>query len=359
MEQLDRAILSQYVKDKLITETKHPTLDIYIYNYTSKCEYDHHWDDITRICRGLILDAEGYVIARPFPKFFNYEEYKSEQIPKLPYEITEKLDGSLGIIYWNGEMAYLATRGQFQSPQAEMGTYILQSKYMELFHKLDRNLTYLFEIIYPENRNVIDYGNLKDIYLIGILNTKTGEDLDIYEFGSDLGFPMPELYTDYADIDFYKMHDLNLLNKEGFVVNFQNDKQNVFRMKVKFSEYLTMFHAIMRVSVKSIWKAIRDKVDMDEVVGALPEDLKNRASALIERLNLRYKDEEASLAKIYKNVYARTYGKGMSRKEFSKIVYNDRNFNPVKGVLFAMLDNKDYERIIWNILEEEIMTWEL
>ena len=77
--------LKKYIEEKFISEQKHPELDLWIYNYTPKCMYEKKWDNITMSCRGLILDKNGNVIARPFKKFFNYEEYLSEN-KDLPLE---------------------------------------------------------------------------------------------------------------------------------------------------------------------------------------------------------------------------------------------------------------------------------
>ena len=55
----------QLIKDGYISERKHPECDYYIYNYTSKAQYQKQWEEDTMNCRGLILDGEGNVIARP------------------------------------------------------------------------------------------------------------------------------------------------------------------------------------------------------------------------------------------------------------------------------------------------------
>ncbi len=72
------------------------------------------------------------------------------------FDVYEKMDGSLGILYWIDDKPFLATRGAFESEQAIKGTELLR-KHQNL-NKLNRNYTYLFEIIYPSNRIVVDYG---------------------------------------------------------------------------------------------------------------------------------------------------------------------------------------------------------
>ena len=92
------------IDDGYITCRKHPEVDYYVYNYTPKTQFNSFWNEQTRICRGLILDGEGNIIAKPFSKFFNIGEYNQHsflgKIPNYSYfDIFDKLDGSLGILY--------------------------------------------------------------------------------------------------------------------------------------------------------------------------------------------------------------------------------------------------------------------
>jgi hypothetical protein len=43
------------------------------------------------MCRGLVTDSNGIIMARPFPKFFNIEEEKHAST--ADFEVFEKLDG--------------------------------------------------------------------------------------------------------------------------------------------------------------------------------------------------------------------------------------------------------------------------
>jgi len=97
---LDLNILNKYISEGLVVKNDHPTLPISIYNYSRTCQYENKWDEITKMCRGLILDQEGNVIAKGFNKFFNMEEHQPEEIPNETFEVFEKLDGSLGILFW-------------------------------------------------------------------------------------------------------------------------------------------------------------------------------------------------------------------------------------------------------------------
>jgi RNA ligase len=58
----------QLIEDGYLMCQKHPTEDLWIYNYTAKCQYERIWCDITLSCRGRIIDKDGQVVAVPFRK---------------------------------------------------------------------------------------------------------------------------------------------------------------------------------------------------------------------------------------------------------------------------------------------------
>jgi len=84
---LKEMIAAGYVK-----VNQHPTKDLFIYNYSETAQFERFWNEVTLQCRGLILDANYTIMARPFPKFFNLEELVNEPIPNLPFEVYEKMD---------------------------------------------------------------------------------------------------------------------------------------------------------------------------------------------------------------------------------------------------------------------------
>lgn len=116
--------LEQLVTQRLITKRSHPNGQLFIYNYTAKAQYENIWTPETLQARGLIFNSYGNLIACPFPKFFNLGEHKNT-LPLEPFEIYEKLDGSLGILYFFEDMPYIATRGSFDSVQASKANEML------------------------------------------------------------------------------------------------------------------------------------------------------------------------------------------------------------------------------------------
>ena len=240
---LDHNILKKYVEDSTICCEKHPFADLYIYGYYSDSGRKIIWDDINKYCRGIILDGEGNIIERPFNKFWTFQQYISNnlillndcQILRLPegdFRITEKVDGTMVTLYWLHNTPYLATQRSFTNVKAIEATKILHEKYSHLYSVFNRNYTYVFEAIYPETRVLIDYGDMRDLILIGVIDKETGIPLPV----PDIGFRTCRDYShQYGHIkDFNDLCDLDLNNQEGFVIYYESGET----IKLKFPWYV-------------------------------------------------------------------------------------------------------------------------
>ncbi|MCC9071136.1 T4 RnlA family RNA ligase [Flavobacterium sp. F-65] len=291
---MNTVLLKEMMSKNYIRVNKHPNYDLYIYNYTQSAQFERIWNEITLSCRGLILDENYKVIARPFPKFFNLGEMENQVIPNTSFEVYDKMDGSLGILYWIDEVPFMASRGSFTSEQSDKANEMLHGKYKDSWRFLDKNKTYLFEIIYPQNRIVLDYGISEELVLLAIIDVQSGEEFPL----EDIGFPVAEKYDGIKDI--LSLAEMNKENKEGFVIKFSNN----YRVKIKFEEYLRLHRIITQVSNLNIWenlKANQCKKDF-KVLGTVKE-------TALYFLTCKH-----------------------------------------PGVLFAMLKNRDYSEIIWKMI---------
>lgn len=146
LTKIDWKIINKYINNGLLISNKHPSKDIWILNYTNACAFEKAWDIITLSCRGLIVDKNGNIIGRSFPKFFNLGEHDSSDIPTdLSFEVFEKMDGSyINLFNYKGEWIS-CSRGSFTSDQAIKSKEILKNKDL---NNLDKCNTYIFEIIY-------------------------------------------------------------------------------------------------------------------------------------------------------------------------------------------------------------------
>ena len=335
--------LDQLVLDGYVSRKKHPSKNIHILNYTPKAQFDRLWNNTTMSCRGLILNDNGDVVARPFRKFFNFEEVRDEVLSLYSkasaVDIYEKLDGSLGVVYFHDGVWSVATRGSFISDQSFKATSLLHSKYADVVKNLNPDYTYLVEIIYPENKVVVNYGAEEILPIIAAINTKSGvEDLDI----SSVGFPCCRKFSfDLGSEDiFQQLKAMNFKNEEGFVIRLDNS----YRFKIKFEDYLKQHKAIFGLSSKIIWQSLRDKTAMD--LTDVPDETFAWVKSVQNDLNGKYADIENSALKIFATI------DNLPRKDFALSATKTK----FAGILFKMLDKKDYSDIIWKQIEPEFFT---
>ena len=272
--------------DKLVGEgwlisQVHPTLDLTIYNYSQKTQYERMWNEETLSCRGLVLDSLGNVVARPFKKFFNLSEVEGE-IPDLPFEVFEKMDGSLGIFFWYNGNPIFASRGSFTSDQSKVGWEILKGMDYE---NLKRGVTYLFEIIYPENRIVVDYGDTEKLVLLGAVETSTGEEIPYSGIGENLErFELVRKWANKKSIS--ELAKENDLIREGYVLRFSNG----YRVKVKFEEYCRLHKIITSVSNIDIWEKLKDGLPLNEILDKVPDEFYGWVKNTENRLREEFQD---------------------------------------------------------------------
>lgn len=344
--------LEKYYEDGWLYKQTHPTLPLTIWNYTPQVQYENIWDEITLQCRGLVTDNEGNIVARPFKKFFNMEEGKHTSTPE--FEVYDKMDGSLGILFnYEGEWV-LATRGSFTSEQSIKGFEMLKNYNYEKLHK---NYTYLFEIIYDQNRIVVDYP-FEDLILLGMIETKTGYEVDLYGEGNDvrlknlihnLEFKVVKRYDGITDYSILK--GMVKDNEEGFVIKFSNGD----RMKIKGEEYLRLHKIMTNVSTTGIWEMLSNGDDVLELLKDVPDEFYTKIRDYVGTLKFSHYYIFNSCGKTHD--YFR-YGKyndvevEPTKKEYAEYVKNNVD-SQYHSVMFAIWDNKNYDKIIWNILKPE------
>lgn len=332
------------VDEGYLMMNKHPEKDLFILNYSKTTQFEQNWNEYTLMCRGLVVDVDFNVVARPFGKFFNLEEHNKSEIPKdLDFEAYEKMDGSLGILFnYEGEWIF-ASRGSFTSDQAVWGGEFLKRGFnTDGMGVLKKNLTYVFEIIYPENRIVVNYGDTEDLVLLGVIITETGVEMShdemVLRYEDD--FTIVKKYDITADVR--ELADLEEDNREGFVVRYSNG----FRVKVKFKEYCRLHRILTNVSTKSIWEALRNGDGLEDIVDAVPDEFFDWVKATKRDFLEKYNTVEKDALKEFWRIYI---VKGVTlRKDFA-LIAKDYKYS---GMLFKLYEGKDdYEDYIWKLLK--------
>lgn len=251
--------LRAMLADRYVRRQYHPELPIAILNYTEQTAFERKWNPVTRQCRGLIYHTETReVVARPFEKFFNYGENTGTEddsdILDLSLDeratVTEKLDGSLGILFDDGDGGAIATRGSFTSEQAKHATALWKSVYAHRFQP-DPKMTYLFEIIYPDNRIVCDYSGADDLYLLGAVEIATGYTSGPDETEAFSTWPGPS-----AAIHPYATLREALAapprpGAEGLVVDLTD---RGIKIKLKQDDYVALHRVITSCTARRLWE---------------------------------------------------------------------------------------------------------
>ena len=341
-------VLEKYYNDGLVYKQVHPTLPLTIWNYSERVQYEGLWDEVTLQTRGLVTDDKGNVVGKPFTKFFNMEE--GRHTPTFDFDVYAKMDGSLGILFnYEGEWV-LATRGSFTSDQAVKGLELLQ-KYE--YQKLHKNYTYLFEIIYPENRIVVQYP-YEDLVLLGVIETKTGYEVNIHDGDNDLriknlinnvGFRVVQKYNGISDYKVLK--DMIKDDEEGFVVRFKNGD----RMKVKGVEYLRLHKIMTNVSTTSIWEMLSTGQDVTELLKDVPDEFFDKIKTYVKKLRYQKMAITEHAGKLFDSYYESYDGDLPEKAKYAQWVLKmEKHLQPI---LFRMYDRKEYDSYVWKLIKPE------
>jgi RNA ligase len=237
-----------------------------IWGYTNRCVYEKLWGTFSLIARGLILEpAQKRVVATPFPKFFNLGE-RQQDIPDLPFEALEKVDGSLIIIFHHNGAWRTSTRGAFETSQAIWAHQQLSELNLGA---LTPGYTYLAEAVYAENRIVISYDK-EELVLLSAYDNE-GFELrsdQLLEVSSKVGMRMADRHAFTSIKDAAEKAMLLPQQEEGYVLRFSNG----LRLKLKGLAYTRIHALISRVTPLAIWEMFRANDDLDQIRHDIPEE---------------------------------------------------------------------------------------
>lgn len=334
---LESAIAYGFVRTQ-----SHPTLPLTIHNYTEMAQFERVWTPVTRQCRGLIADVEGEVIARPFSKVHNHDE---PEAPALGLEdfviVADKVDGSLGIGHPAGDGYAIATRGSFTSEQALHATEVWNTRYADIARPLP-GVTPLWEICYPANRIVVDYGALDDLVLLGGIEIDTGEFIapDLMADAMRWRGPVVETFP-------YRTFGEALAaepraGREGFVIRSARSGESV---KYKYAEYVRLHKIVTGMNERVVWEHLGQGGTVDDLAAPLPDEFHPWVRAVAMRLTGE-RDAIAASAHAAHEWLVDTLPAGWTRKEYAIAAQS----HPLRPWLFNILDGRDPRPVIWKTL---------
>lgn len=341
VEDLNKAIQDGWVR---VQTNEDNTL--FIYNYTEIAQYKRYWSDVTLNCRGLILDAYGNIIARPWKKFFNYGERPLLFSTDTPVEVTDKKDGSLGILYrdpMTGEYK-IATRGSFLSDQAIHATKVFNDKYSHIVNDVD-GLTVLFEIVYPENRIVLDYDGLDDLILLGSVQNKYGWYYGPSETAGMIGWtgPVTEVFEYRTTNDAFKDYRQNA---EGLVIRAGSEM-----VKLKQADYVALHKLVTGLNERAVWERLMSGETRASICSSLPDEFHGFVDKVGDELETKFKDIYYSSHVNYCGILNKMPGKSsMPEGDWRKLFASYATKMPNYDLLFAYLDNRPVRESIWKMI---------
>lgn len=340
--ELTRGLFTEVANDN-VNVNYHPEFPhLAIFKYSRYCVTEKNWNKFTIIARGLILDLKNKkVISVPFVKFFNYDEIAKAQLFIEPeFTVLEKLDGSLGILFFFADEFRFATVGSFVSDQAKWAR-TWSKKHMPL-DKIDKNNTYLFEIIYCENKIVVNY-DFEGLVLLSIFDS----------YGLEYKYEQIKRESEYIETRCtreYSFEDMNsILNKvqtldknnEGYVIRFKSG----MRLKIKGDEYVRVHKLLSQVTPIALWEIILKGDDLEVIRKELPEEMKKDFEIIIKILHDRLK----IFIKEVEDLYNKT--KSMTDKELGICMrlnpeyLKGKEFKETIKFIFPMRQNKFYKAL--------------
>jgi RNA ligase len=264
-------------------------------------------------------------------------------------EVSEKLDGSLGVLYqWMGEY-YIATRGSFVSEQAQWANKWYQENMAEAVWSC--NTTPLFEIIFKANKIVVDY-NYEGLVLLGIVEN---------DLGLEWMRPALERAAEINGCRIAKKFEKSLAEcaaenaegAEGYVLRYTDASLPYpLRIKVKFAEYVRLHRLLTGVSPKAIWELLRDTGSVDTLCENVPDTFVRWVREWECRLFADFEVMEID-AKLKFELIKSEIGADTTRKDWALRISELRE--EIRPVLFRMLDGRTYADIIWKRVRPEVV----
>lgn len=287
---MDIEFLNKMFKERYVDQRRHPDDDtLSVLCYSRSVQYEGKWNDVTKKTRGLIVQSsksdfsDAVIVQRPWEKFFTLSQIENgwalgdeenttsagNAMSLIDFdasvETTDKLDGSMGILYRapNGEPA-LSTKGSFVSDQALYYTKFLKNS--EKFYEAADNLlkkhgdtTFIFELLSDGKHQIVLNYEEDDVVFIGAVDKSSGlyrSTDDYITDWSDHGLKSAEKLPAKTVREALSLPDRE--NREGVVLRIMSeDPDKQMQLKVKQEDYLRLHKLIHSFSKDDGKKVLR------------------------------------------------------------------------------------------------------
>lgn len=265
------------VAEKRVSQNVSPCGNFILFNYNPETDFRNLWNDVNVWCRGIVFDLNtSELVAFPFKKFFNVGQ-KPEVMPDVLEKkgtpvIMTKEDGSLGVLFWNRYQNRwnVSTRGSFSSNQAIWATEWANKNLSWLTHV--SGWTHLFEIVYPENKVVVNYGDFAGMIYLQTQVVQTNGTPRLFKFDSMFTEKNIRISRIFSLNDF-SIDALKVLvdsfdkNTEGLVCRYPDGTM----AKLKGKDYLLLHRAKSSMTIKN-WGAILKNGTYNDILAIVPDE---------------------------------------------------------------------------------------
>lgn len=273
------------------------------------------------VCRGKVINTKTREIVQyPYDKFYNLnenEEYSYERISNLmsqaeDIEVTEKFDGSLISVtrlsdsignFGKQSNILVTSMGSFDGDQVQIAKKLLKNRYSKFLKYLEENndnRTYVFEVIQPEDKHVVDYGNSEELILTGVRDLYTYQLLsysNMLDIQNNFELSITPRLKDINIQDYLDETRKTGQNKEGWVFRLRFKDGYTFMFKLKYNEYFSLSRQKADIPMQKVYGMLKSG-HFEEWYDTLSDYEKDSVTELQEDINVKVGQIESYVKQI-------------------------------------------------------------
>ena len=260
--------------------------------------------------------------------------------------MSEKLDGSLVILWHDEGSPATSTRGSFVSDQARWALAWLQEH--AVLSGLDPDVTLCLEFVSgPRNRVVVDYGEREEVVLLAARRISDGRELDRTALTALAArHRLPVVSTRVVpSLDALLAEAEDAVGIEGWVIRHP---ESGARIKVKVPEYHRLHKLLIRLTPATVRDALIAEGSVDALCEQLPEEYWDEIRATAAAIEARVEARHAALVRANEAIRAASDG---TRKHHAALIGERERADA--GHHFALLDEQDIRPALRRVVSLE------
>lgn len=343
-------------------------------------------DEIACMCRGMVLTDDSMevirddvplqnarILAFPFIRFFNYGQLN---FVFKPVKVYEKLDGTMIVMYFD-DRAGIWQFGTRNVPDGSNVSNVSNTSFRALCLRalrehynfpnsmyfweafnLNKGMTYIFELMTPENKVVVNHTDYK-ICLIGARygSEKNFEEVSVEQAAKEAGFDFVVSHSMNLKADEHEVFE-NIVKfanvrdpkcHEGFVVLGENWQ----RLKVKSAGYVS-FSKIHDLNKYDILTLIL-RGEMDDYMPLLHDYQRTMVMEISDKLSVYFRNLHHKITEMNHSMSGFA-----NRREFADYVKQEKMFSMYAKSIFrafsenrAIMDSSELVEVFYNSTNKE------